>query len=70
MPTFEYEEMPIEVDPEGYLVHFDDWNERVACRYQFRGRMVGGFGLVAYPAAYGRSAIMTFMVNRDGQVYE
>jgi hypothetical protein len=41
-----------------------------AYSYLFRGRMVGGFGLVAYPAAYGRSAIMTFMINRDGQVYE
>ena len=32
--------------------------------------MIGGFALVAYPAAYGNSGIMTFMVNHDGQVFE
>ncbi|MGE5300516.1 MAG: DUF2950 domain-containing protein [Acidobacteriota bacterium] len=34
------------------------------------GKMVGGFGLVAYPARYGVSGIMTFMVNQSGIVYE
>jgi hypothetical protein len=28
--------------------------------------MIGGFALVAYPAAYGNSGIMTFVVRRDG----
>jgi Protein of unknown function (DUF2950) len=28
------------------------------------------FALVAYPADYGRSGVMTFIVNRDGRVYE
>jgi hypothetical protein len=32
--------------------------------------MIGGFALVAYPAQYGSSGIMTFMVNHDGVVYE
>ena len=32
--------------------------------------MTGGFGLIAYPAEYGRSGIMTFIVNQDGVVYE
>jgi hypothetical protein len=32
--------------------------------------MVGGFALVAYPAEYGRSGIMTFIVNQDDRVYE
>jgi hypothetical protein len=32
--------------------------------------MIGGFALVAYPAQYGVSGIMTFMVNQDGVVYE
>lgn len=32
--------------------------------------MVGGFALVAYPADYGRSGIMTFIVSKDGRVYE
>ena len=34
------------------------------------GKMVGGFALVAYPARYGSSGIMTFVVNQDGVVYE
>jgi hypothetical protein len=32
--------------------------------------MIGGFGLVAYPAEYGNSGIMTFIVNNDGDVFE
>ena len=34
------------------------------------GRMTGGFGLLAWPASYGKSGIMSFMINQDGQVYE
>jgi Protein of unknown function (DUF2950) len=34
------------------------------------GKMVRGFGLVAYPARYGVSGVMTFMVNQTGIVYE
>jgi hypothetical protein len=34
------------------------------------GRMIGGFGLVAWPARWGDSGIMTFMVNHDGVVYQ
>jgi hypothetical protein len=33
-------------------------------------RMIGGFGLVATPATYGSSGIMSFIVNQDGTVYE
>ena len=32
--------------------------------------MIGGFALVAWPAEYGVSGIMTFIVNEDGVVYE
>jgi hypothetical protein len=32
--------------------------------------MIGGFALVAYPASYGASGIMTFIVNQDGVVYQ
>ena len=32
--------------------------------------MIGGFGLVAWPAHYGVSGIHTFMVNQDGAIYE
>jgi len=34
------------------------------------GRMSGGFALLAYPAAYGDSGIMTFIVNENGIVRE
>ena len=34
------------------------------------GEMSGGFGLIAYPAEYGRGGIMTFMVSQDGVVYQ
>lgn len=38
--------------------------------YIVAGKMVGGFGLVAYPAEYGVSGIMTFVVNQQGIVYQ
>ncbi|MFO1311428.1 MAG: DUF2950 domain-containing protein [Burkholderiales bacterium] len=38
--------------------------------YVVRGRAIGGFAVVAYPAKYGSSGIMTFMVNQDGKVYQ
>jgi hypothetical protein len=34
------------------------------------GHMTEGFGLLAYPAAYGDSGIMTFIVDQDGIVQE
>ncbi|HEY7653453.1 MAG TPA: DUF2950 domain-containing protein [Methylomirabilota bacterium] len=38
--------------------------------YLVRGQMIGGFALVAYPAEYGASGVMTFIVNHDGIVYQ
>lgn len=38
--------------------------------YILGSRMSGGFGLIAWPAVYGDTGIMTFMVNHDGVVYE
>lgn len=38
--------------------------------YVVRGKMIGGFALVAYPAAYRNSGVMTFLVNHQGTVYE
>jgi len=35
-----------------------------------KGHMIGGFALVAHPAVYGASGIMTFIVNQDGVVYQ
>jgi len=38
--------------------------------YVAEGKMVLGFALVAYPASYGASGIMTFIVNQEGVIYE
>jgi len=38
--------------------------------YMVSGDMVGGFALVAYPVRYGRSGLMTFLVNHQGTIYE
>jgi hypothetical protein len=38
--------------------------------YVVRGHMIGGFALLAYPARYGASGVMTFIVNHDGVVYQ
>jgi hypothetical protein len=38
--------------------------------YMVSGDMVGGFALVAYPARYRRSGLMTFLVNHQGVIYE
>lgn len=38
--------------------------------YMVRGHLLGGFAVVAYPAGYGSSGIMTFIVNHDGVVYQ
>ena len=41
-----------------------------AVDYIVNGRMIGGFGLVAWPARYGDSGVMTFIVNHDDVVYQ
>ena len=38
--------------------------------YVVNGKMIGGFALVAYPAQYRNSGVMTFIVNYNGQVYQ
>ena len=38
--------------------------------YVINGNMIGGFALVAWPADYGESGIMTFIVNQQGRVYQ
>ena len=32
--------------------------------------MIGGFALIAWPAEYGNSGVMTFLVNHAGTVYQ
>jgi hypothetical protein len=41
-----------------------------AKRYIVDGKMTGGFAFVAYPAEYGSSGVMTFVVSEDGIVYQ
>jgi len=41
-----------------------------AVNYIVNGSMIGGFALVAYPAEYGNSGVMTFLVNHTGTVFE
>ncbi len=38
--------------------------------YVVRGKMIGGFALVAYPAEYRNSGVMTFLVNHAGTVFQ
>jgi hypothetical protein len=41
-----------------------------AADYIVNGKMIGGFALVAYPAQYRNSGVMTFIVNYAGQVFQ
>ena len=41
-----------------------------AKNYIVDGNMSGGFALIAYPAKYGYSGVMTFIVNQSGVVYQ
>jgi hypothetical protein len=41
-----------------------------AYSYLAKGKMVGGFALVAYPATYAGSGVKTFIVNHEGVVYQ
>ncbi len=38
--------------------------------YIINGNMVGGFGLVAFPSHWGKSGIMSFIVNQQGKVFQ
>ncbi|MGD0060512.1 MAG: DUF2950 domain-containing protein [Verrucomicrobiia bacterium] len=38
--------------------------------YVINGHMVAGFALLAYPAQWGNSGVMTFIVNQQGKVYQ
>jgi hypothetical protein len=41
-----------------------------AYSYVINGRMIAGFAMVAYPAEYGRTGVMTFIVSHNGKVYQ
>lgn len=38
--------------------------------YVINGRMIAGFAMIAWPADYGNTGVMTFMVNQQGRVYQ
>ena len=39
-------------------------------QYVVKGKMLLGFALIAYPAEYGNSGVMTFVVNQEGIIFE
>ena len=41
-----------------------------AFSYVINGRMIAGFALIAYPAQYGESGVMTFIVSNHGKIYQ
>jgi hypothetical protein len=38
--------------------------------YIINGRMIVGFAMIAWPAEYGKTGVMTFIVNQQGRVYQ
>jgi hypothetical protein len=38
--------------------------------YMINGRMIAGFGLVAWPAEWKNTGVMTFIVNQQGKIYQ
>jgi len=38
--------------------------------YIINGHMIAGFALVAWPAEWGNSGVMTFIINQQGKVYQ
>jgi hypothetical protein len=38
--------------------------------YVVNGNMTGGFAILAYPAEYRNSGVMTLIINQDGQVFQ
>ncbi|WP_370652098.1 DUF2950 domain-containing protein [Caballeronia sp. TF1N1] len=41
-----------------------------AMNYLQDGNLSRGFAMIAWPAKYGQTGVMSFIVNQDGQVYE
>ena len=41
-----------------------------AFSYIINGNMIAGFALIAYPAEYGESGVMSFIVSNNGKIYE
>ena len=41
-----------------------------AYNYVINGNMIAGFAMIAYPESWGKSGVMTFIINQQGKVYE
>jgi hypothetical protein len=41
-----------------------------AYSYVINGRMVAGYAMIAYPADYGKTGVMSFVVNHYGDIYQ
>lgn len=41
-----------------------------AFNYLVRGKLLGGFAVMAWPARYEDTGVMSFIINHDGQIYE
>jgi hypothetical protein len=52
------------------LTHQGEGAPGGASEYIVEGNMIGGFAVVAYPARYGNSGIMSFMIGHDGIVFD
>jgi hypothetical protein len=38
--------------------------------YSVDGKQSKGYGMVAYPASYGKTGVMTFITNQDGKIFQ
>jgi hypothetical protein len=38
--------------------------------YMIKGKMIGGFAVIAYPADYGASGVKSFLISHNGVLYE
>ncbi len=58
----------------GYHFHILDRQAKNApggaYSYVINGRMIAGFAMVAFPAVYGKSGVMTFIVSNNGKIFE
>ena len=58
----------------GYLFHLltsqGPAAEGGARDYMSGGRLTGGYALIAWPAVYGASGVMSFIVNQDGTIWQ
>jgi hypothetical protein len=66
-----------DVEPEPYLGYYYHVLTRQGANapggemdYMVNGHMVAGHALIAFPADYGDTGVMTFMVGENGTVYE